>query len=69
MVLPSGGSGQNLYLALPYQERRHHAKKYFRFYWQLIGDAWTKPTGNVTARVLLPVSVARDQIWAFGHGP
>ncbi|BCX14500.1 MAG: hypothetical protein KatS3mg088_183 [Patescibacteria group bacterium] len=39
------------------------------FYWQLIGDKWTKSTGEVKATVFLPFAVADDKIWAFGHGP
>ena len=39
------------------------------FYWQLIGNEWSKPTEFVTTKVLLPSKVPSDQIWAFGHGP
>ena len=39
------------------------------FYWQLIGDQWTKGVGQVTAKVILPYPAPNDQIWAFGHGP
>src|SRR3989339_1194062 len=39
------------------------------FYWQLIGDEWTKGTGSVTAKVILPYEANDNNIWAFGHGP
>src|SRR3989344_549640 len=39
------------------------------FYWQLIGNEWSKGTEKVTATILLPTSVPDNQIWAFGHGP
>jgi len=37
------------------------------FYWQLIGGEWTKGTGKVNAKVLLPYPVTDNQIYAFGH--
>lgn len=37
------------------------------FYWQLIGDKWTKQTGKVSAKVFLPAPAPNDQIWAFGE--
>ncbi|KKQ53887.1 MAG: putative membrane protein [Candidatus Woesebacteria bacterium GW2011_GWC1_38_13] len=39
------------------------------FYWKLIGDEWTKGTGNVTAIVYLPSKLPSDRLWGFGHGP
>ena len=39
------------------------------FYWQLVGDEWTKGTKNVSAKVYLPIPAPSDKIWAFGHGP
>jgi len=39
------------------------------FYWQLVGDKWTKSTSLVTSQVFLPYEVPADQIWGYGHGP
>jgi uncharacterized membrane protein len=39
------------------------------FYWQLIGDKWTKGTGEVTAKITLPYPAPANQVWAYGHGP
>lgn len=39
------------------------------FYWQLIGDEWSKGTGLVNAEVFLAEEAPDSQIWAFGHGP
>ncbi|MFC1625863.1 DUF2207 domain-containing protein, partial [Patescibacteria group bacterium] len=39
------------------------------FYWQLIGDGWSKATEKVYAKIVLPISSPGDQIWAYGHGP
>ncbi|OGC70653.1 hypothetical protein A2415_01715, partial [candidate division WWE3 bacterium RIFOXYC1_FULL_39_7] len=39
------------------------------FYWKLIGDEWSKGTGDVTATVYLPSKLPSDRLWGFGHGP
>jgi len=39
------------------------------FYWQLIGDQWTKGVDAVTAKIHLAYPAPDSQIWAFGHGP
>src|SRR3989344_588067 len=39
------------------------------FYWQLIGDEWSKPTYNINAVVTLPSQAPPEGLYAFGHGP
>ena len=39
------------------------------FYWQVIGDKWDKRTTNADFVVTYPLTISKNQVYSFAHGP